>query len=103
MTGGFPTMPAALAPGWKGLAALIDDAAQRDRVPCRAVDSEPLAYWTSDDHTEQQLAAQACQPCPVIAQCAAYGLKHPKEAGVYGGLTPGVRAASSRRRSGCAR
>lgn len=79
-------LPETLAHDWRQLQALIADTAERDRVPCRAADSVPLSFWTSDDHHEQRLAAEACKPCPILTQCKAYGLAHRKEAGVYGGL-----------------
>jgi len=87
----FPSMPDALAPDWRSLAALIAAVDERDSVPCRRSDLLPIAYWTSEHPEDMNLAAQACHPCPLIAQCAAYGLKHPKEAGVYGGLVPNQR------------
>ena len=84
----YPVLPDALAHDWRNLCDLIDATAQRQTVPCRNGHQPPPASWTSDDTTEQTAAATACGPCPVLAQCRTYGIDHPKETGIYGGLTP---------------
>ena len=79
-----PSLPKALAPDWRSLQELLDTYPWHD-VPCRSGQIVPAAYWTSDDPHERELAAEACGVCPAINQCRAYGAKHPKEQGVYGG------------------
>jgi hypothetical protein len=95
----MPTLPAALAHDWRGLQDLIDATAQRQRVPCRQGRDKSRSWWTSDNATEQAAAAEACAGCPVLTQCRAYGIDHPKESGVYGAMTEKQRAQAARARS----
>lgn len=44
--------------------------------------------WISEDAGELHDAARHCEGCPVPIECRAFGIAHPREAGVYGGLTP---------------
>jgi len=64
------------------------------RIPCR----EHPAPWTSDDTDAQDRAAAACDGCPALDPCHAYGAAWPREAGVYGGRTERDRAPRPRRR-----
>ena len=57
------------------------------RIPCRFGPLAHTARWTSDDDRAQALAAAACDGCPALDSCHAYGAAHPREAGVYGGRT----------------
>jgi hypothetical protein len=98
MTGYLPALPADLAHDWRGLSQLIAATAERQPVPCRVADIAPIAGWTSEDPREQAIAATACQACPVLEQCRAYGLNHPKESGVYGGITEHERVRLARAR-----
>lgn len=41
--------------------------------------------WLSDDPDDRTVAAQACNGCPVAAECLAYGQAHRATFGVYGG------------------
>lgn len=52
------------------------------RVPC--IDRPE---WTSDRPAERADATQACQPCPLAAEClaAALGARPPITFGVFGG------------------
>lgn len=77
-------IPVTLAPDFASLSALLDTY-PHTAVPCR-VTSEP-ELWTSSDAADQEEAAAQCRTCPALDQCRAYGLKHRKEQGVYGGLT----------------
>lgn len=43
--------------------------------------------WISEDTAELHDAARHCAGCPVLDPCRAFGLAHPRELGVYGGLT----------------
>lgn len=83
----LPVMPEALAHDWRNLSELIDAMASRQGVPCRNGEGVPHEWWTSDSLAERNKAARECGKCPVIAQCAAYGVAHPKEVGVYAGMT----------------
>lgn len=80
-------LPETLKSDYLSLAQLIADTSERDRVPCLAAGVEHTAFWTSSNVEEQQIAARACAYCPVITQCRQYGLRHPEEEGVYGGMT----------------
>ena len=53
-------------------------------IPCRVW---PLAGWTAEDVTEQDLAARLCPGCPAVEPCRTYGLAFPHELGVYGAMT----------------
>ena len=81
------------------MSTLHDDAAWLSRflddlieggapVPCRQVDHRARDLWISEDLEELALAARMCLGCRGRVDCEAYGLRHPKEAGVYGGLLP---------------
>ncbi|NYI42047.1 WhiB family transcriptional regulator [Demequina lutea] len=89
-------MPEELHHDWRNLSGLIEATAQRQTIPCRNGRQPPPAWWTFDDITEQAAAAGACTACPVLAQCLAHGVKHPKEVGIYGGLTEKQRASAAR-------
>ncbi|MBO1751718.1 WhiB family transcriptional regulator [Actinotalea sp. BY-33] len=64
---------------------------------CWTVPLTDRAVWTSDDATDQQHAANLCGPCPALTACRTYGLAHPKEAGVIGGLTEPQRRRGARK------
>lgn len=57
------------------------------RIQCRLGPPDTTACWISDDPADQEYAARRCVPCRAVPECQAYGLAHPKEEGVYGGLT----------------
>ena len=86
-----PTMPKQLAPDWASLQELLDRYPFAT-IPCRV--SQVPELWTSTEPHEQSAAAEACDGCPAIKQCRAYGLAHPNELGVYGGLTTTQRQAT---------
>ncbi|CAM4331620.1 WhiB family transcriptional regulator [Nocardia ninae] len=46
------------------------------RAKCRGAPAEELGTWESDNRGSGQEAAvvEACRGCPVMADCAAYGL-----------------------------
>ena len=67
------------------LEALADDG---HHAPCVW---QPLAGWTSEDPGEQRTTAALCGPCDALPVCREYALTHPKESGVYGGLTEAER------------
>lgn len=83
---GLPLVPDSLAHDWQGLTALIEETARRQTVPCINGDQLPREFWTSDSLASRNQAAKACGPCPVLTQCRQYGVQHPREVGVYGGL-----------------
>lgn len=89
-------VPENLAHDWRGITALIEATAERQVVPCRNGRTVPIEFWTSNDTQEQKAAATACGQCPVLAQCTAYGVTHPKEVGIYGGLTERQRNETAR-------
>lgn len=70
------------------LGALVDQA-RRERltVPCRTGSLATTSRWTDDDRAAQRRAAAACHDCPLFLPCRSHGRAHPREAGVYGGLT----------------
>lgn len=74
-------MPPGRAADWRALVLAATD------TPCQSAPS----WWTSDEPEFQDLAAAACLDCPVLALCQDYGLAHPDERGVYGGLTEDAR------------
>ncbi len=96
MAANFPAMPEGLAHSWRNLTDLVDALSRRQVVPCRNGQDLSHAFWTSDSLSERNQAAKACGPCPVLAQCAAYGLANPQESGVYGGLTEGQREQAAK-------
>lgn len=65
--------------------ARLEDNGQR--VPCRDPRADVRDLWTSDEPARQAQAAVRCVGCPALKACDAYGLVHPREAGVYGGRT----------------
>lgn len=70
-----------------GHSDLIRCVGQAEYVPCRRGDVLPVAFWTSDDASEQDAAAEVCRACGALATCRAYVTEHPKEWGVYGAST----------------
>lgn len=66
-------------------------AANGGTVPCRSAFADDAAAWTSSDPLEQSRAAVLCVGCAGVKACDAYGLRWPKEAGVYGGRTESER------------
>ena len=69
---------------------LVDLRAGGRRVPCLDLpDAAPL--FVSDDEDEQRFAARLCVGCAGATDCGAYGLRWPKEHGVYGGATTAER------------
>jgi len=86
----MPGLPESVASDWRSLLISLDSFAWQE-IPCRAGDIVPLTWWTSDIEDEQAHAAAACAPCPALRECRAHGLKHIREEGVYGGLTPNAR------------
>ena len=80
------------------LAYLADLRASGRAVPCQQVDPSDRGLWTSDDPEERAFAARLCTGCSGVRACAEYGRAHPREHGVYGGLTTTDRAPHRRRR-----
>lgn len=62
-------------------AGLVDLDVKGVKWPCR---NRP--EWTSDSTAEQELAAAACAPCPLINQCAAAARELKATAGVWAGV-----------------
>ena len=93
MTTDPQTMPVHLASDWRSLTAYIEATHERQPVPCRSGEIVEVHYWTSGKPVESVLAAQACAHCPIKAACRVYGIKHPAEAGIYGGMGPKQRKA----------
>jgi hypothetical protein len=63
-------------------AALFDALAEHGPVPCQtSVDAE--AWWTATGAPD---AVEACNRCPVIAECLAYAISNDEKWGVWGGV-----------------
>ena len=62
--------------------------------PCWTVALPERGCFTSDDDSEQALAARMCRPCPAVEPCQAYGDAWPREAGTYGGRSEHERRPS---------
>lgn len=74
------------------LAAYLEDLRLSGRpVPCVTLPSEARGAWTSDDPSEQSVAARACVGCAGFAACRAYIDEHPAEWGVYAAITDAQR------------
>jgi|GEM_PF-2151435 len=71
-----------------------------EHVPCRAGDVIATAAWTSDLPEDQLEAARACRSCAVARLCRAYIAAHPREWGVYGGITEADRKPAKGRPCG---
>jgi len=67
-------------------------------VPCLDIDPHDRHLWTSDDPGEAELAATLCVPCRAARECGEYGRAHPREFGVYGGMTTAERQPRKGRR-----
>lgn len=77
---------------------LLERHEQRDEpIPCRTGDLTATAAWIGDYVDEQRVAAAACSPCPVKAECRVFGLTWREELGVYGGLTQPERRTTNQR------
>lgn len=84
--------PGATARARGALARALRGALDRgEGVPC--LHPTRGAAWTSDDPDELSEAAEACRPCPVLAECRAAGAN--EHWGVWGG---GVRMRGTRPR-----
>jgi hypothetical protein len=72
----------------------IDDAPTQ--VPCT---NFPDAYFIDDSNQvgQQKMAVNACATCPLMKECADYGIKW-EIYGVWGGLTPQQRKLLRRKR-----
>lgn|GEM_PF-2094031 len=93
----LPVLPEALKADYLALAGRVAGVLERGlSVPCHEPQTVPVGWWTSEEHHEQRLAAESCQRCPLQLPCRRYGIGHPKEAGVYGGLTERERAEVAR-------
>jgi len=53
-------------------------------APCTL---EPDAGFIAESEEDQAFAARLCRGCVVLADCAGFGAAHPREWGVYGGMT----------------
>lgn len=73
------------------LGFLADLRASSRRVPCMALPLADTVGFTSDDEDEQRSAARLCVGCAGATDCGAYGLRWPREHGVYGGATTSER------------
>lgn len=57
----------------------------RFALPCWG-GSLPVGWWTSDDRSERETAAERCGECPVVVDCRAAGDAGDEPAGVWGGV-----------------
>ena len=73
------------------LASLHEALALADILPCDG-DNRVI----HDDPRVQAQAAPACQRCPALDLCRAYGLRWVDEVGLYGGMTQPQRAVAAR-------
>ncbi len=67
------------------------------RIVCGPDDSDIL-FPDRPSVEASAAAAKLCEPCPLRAECLAYGLEHSPFYGVFGGYTPAARRALVRRR-----
>lgn len=88
--------PEAMAHDWRALMDFIDADSKRQPIPCRMGGPAARSRFTGTD-AEQTEAARSCARCPAVGACKPYGLAHPKELGVYGGLTETERRQQARR------
>ncbi|UXW85098.1 WhiB family transcriptional regulator [Microbacterium azadirachtae] len=65
-----------------------------DEVPCLGPGAEA---WTSEDGTDQELAADLCLLCPVFAMCQKYADAAQPDAGTWAGVTREISAKERRR------
>jgi len=89
-------VPDALRHDWRNLSELIEATARRQTVPCFNGEDLPREWWTSESKAERVKAAKECGTCPALTQCRQYGVQHPKESGVYGGLIESQREQAAR-------
>ena len=71
---------------WQELQVAIDEAPEQ--VPCT---SYPDLFFGDDWNSaiaDLRAAKNLCKSCPIMLQCATYGLEAEEEHGVWGGLTP---------------
>ena len=67
----------------------LDTLAQAGHLaPCV---TSPDIDFTSEKPAIQRLAAALCSTCPGVDPCRSYGLSHPREIGVLGGLADNAR------------
>lgn len=66
-------------------------------TPCRAPSTRDR--WISDAADDQQAAAHACAPCPVLEACRTYAVAAAEPAGVWAGTRPADRRPSQPRRN----
>lgn len=64
--------------------ALLLAREKREEVPCVGPGAEA---WTSEDATDQELAADLCLLCPVFAMCQRYAEAAKPQAGTWAGVT----------------
>lgn len=76
--------------------ALLLAREKRQEVPCLGPGAEA---WTSDDATDQELAADLCLLCPVFALCQRYADAAKPEAGTWAGITRHPSTHELRRRA----
>lgn len=65
-------------------------------VPC----AEDPEVWVGARTWMESYAVRVCEFCPMRPACAEYGVKHPEEIGVWGGLTQLERRKQSLGREG---
>lgn len=73
----------------KVVAPVLDDSA----LPCRSAPD----LWFSDNLADIDRAKRNCARCPIWQECRAWGLDHPDEWGVWGGLSARDRNRMRRR------
>lgn len=69
---------------------------KRQEVPCLGPGAEA---WTSEDPTDQELAADLCLLCPVFTLCQRYADAAEPEAGTWAGVTREPSGQERRRRA----
>lgn len=57
------------------------------RIPCMDNERVDVSGFTSEDEDQQRFAARLCVGCAGATTCGQYGVRFPKEFGVYGGAT----------------
>lgn len=68
------------------------------RILCTPLDDDVL-FPPRPSVEATAAAVKLCEPCPLRAECLAYGLRHSLHYGVYGGYTAAGRRALLRQRA----
>jgi WhiB family redox-sensing transcriptional regulator len=68
------------------------------QAACRGL---PAVWWFPGSHASRSSIRRAkavCADCPVLDDCRRWALAHPRERGIWGGMTEGERRALRQRK-----